>query len=169
MNIENQSALPPTSHRFQAQVREACLRLLKIPILGALLALLFIYVLSNDWLSAVCFSVLICLLLYLPLIGLLYFESKNWVALEPQGLRLSIDQSEQFLSWPEIAQVKISHDSIRISHHNGEDYYVIHYLAEADKAQIYATFFEQVGLKPNQDQYLDEHPNYLNWDKETRD
>ena len=151
--------------RFQAQMSEACLRLLKIPVLGALIALLFISVISGDWIAAISFSVLACFLLYLPLLGLLYFESKNWVQLEEQGLRLYIDQEEHFFSWQEIAYIHNSREALRISLHHTERHFVVHYLAAADKERIYSSYFDRIGLKPNQEQFSDEHPSYLNWDR----
>ena len=150
--------------RFQPSITEASLRMLRIPILGGALTMLFSMVISGELTSSISFSILAILLLYLPLIGLLYFETKNWVETSEDGLRLYIDQENTFMKWDEIANIRISRDTLVVSGHDGETFLVINYLSDEAKQTIYKTYFDLVGMKPNQSSFSDQHKNYLNWD-----
>lgn len=150
--------------RITVNIKTACLRLLRIPIIGFAAAYIFATVFGSEPGSALFFGVLGGVLLYIPLLGLLYFESKNWIELRDDGLYVKTSDFDDFLSWSQILSIKTSRDALMIISEDSEQKILLYFIDPADKHLITRAHFEHAGLRPNDSAFANRHPGYLNWD-----
>ncbi len=149
--------------RHQPRVKEAYIRMLKIPIVGAITTFCLSYPIFGDYVVSIWASFTIAALFYIPLFGLLYFETLNWIEIHEDGLKMYIDNDESFLKWDEIDNVRISGDSLIITSLIDDQKRCISYLSTEAKDEIYKTYFEIVGFRPNRSGFYNKQSDYLNW------
>ncbi len=153
--------------RNQPQIREAYLRMLKIPFVGMIPTFAFSTAISGDIVIALYFALAVAILLYIPLFGLLFFETRNWVEVHDDGLKMMINNDRHELTWEEIEDVQISRDTLIVTSYRDDEKRIINYLSKEAKQNIYKTYFDLVGFRPNKSSFNNSHPDYLNWDKKS--
>lgn len=151
--------------RYQPQIREAYLRMLRIPFVGMIPTFAFSTAISGDVVVACYFALGVAVLLYIPLFGLLFFETKNWIEVHEDGLKMVINNDRHELRWDDIEDIKISRDTLVITSLLDDEKRIINYLSKEAKQAIYKTFFDLVGFRPNKSSFNNSQPGYLNWEK----
>ncbi len=134
---------------YKPSVSRACISSLKIPVVMTFIVSVSLFLEGRDIGTIALISSFVFLLLYAPLLGLIYFESKFSLEVKDEGFHIKTSDFDKLIPWNDISSVQFTGDIVVVSSLPLQKTLKIPYIEKDDQEKIYKSHFDHQHVKPS--------------------